>query len=301
MRIYLIILIFTFCVSCDKYDYRNEINIMDCLYKTCDKYEVDIKTEFHRFEKFLKNQGAITDDIGESYYGIFENFVKDDYPNFDFEYSLYDSIKHHSRFNTDFQQIQLESSECIQAVVQSDDYRHSKLFTLNTQLDSIRQNGLINPYTVSTVIVNNLSPKDFEQDYYRMTALLTIIMLNEFNNKINVLPQTKNIDISSNALIIRLNSDNEVYINNILVDTSKLKRIVKKYVTNNTDKNFIVIKDSHDTKYKLFVKTQNFIEESIRFLRDSCSRNDYGKSFTNLLEIEKAQILKRFPINISIK
>jgi hypothetical protein len=87
-----ILLVFIFN-SCSGQDYTIETKHFNCLVTTSDEFGVNLKKELSDFEAHLIRTKVLADNTGNSYYKIFEITKETGDINFEFQYSLLDSIK----------------------------------------------------------------------------------------------------------------------------------------------------------------------------------------------------------------
>ncbi len=172
-NLFTLILIFIL-TSCNGQDYKVEKQLFECLVTSAKAVGIDLKKELTDFENNLIVNKVLKDKSGESYYQIYKQIEKEGDINFSFNYSLLDTIMLHSD-TIGLHEIQTDCSEYFSKILNSKDYKNSKLYSLNLAMDAIKETGDINVTTIASTITDVLSPKDFEQDYYKMTVMLTLI------------------------------------------------------------------------------------------------------------------------------
>ena len=121
-----------------------------------------------------------------------------------------------------------------------------------------------------------------------------------------------------NMFFIRLNSSNEILVDDSLVDIDQLQELITNFVDNNGDdsctycngnqsikssdnpkKALVVIEHNRQTPYEVFIKVQDETTKAIMQLRNAYSLNRYDKMFSELNDSEKIIVKKAYPINMS--
>lgn len=230
--------------SCSSQDYSVETKLFDCLSEKSKVIGIDLKNELTDFEEHLLRSGVLKDNSGQSYYNLFEIIKETGEINFAFQYSLIDSFKSNSE-SVEFIDLKADCLNLEEKTEHTKKYKRSKLNKLKVGMDSIRNVENINTSDVAKVILRVLDPKDFEHNYYKMTALLMLATMRDIDLDVELelirkLPtlnlNEKEIIEKRNLILLCLTADNDsVKVNNMKVSIEDLPDIVARYI--NSDSN----------------------------------------------------------------
>lgn len=145
---------------------RIEIQLQNCTYEQIENNGKELKSEIKEFENYLIEKKILIDSTGKSYINLFKKIEKENDVEFDYNYSFTDSI----------QKIIIEDvykqMDCQVDLINSDNYPNTKVYKLQTVIDSIKTNGDIMPSIIANGILSVLDEKDFELEYYKIKKLL---------------------------------------------------------------------------------------------------------------------------------
>jgi len=312
--------------SCRGQDYKIENQLLKCLVSSANTFGIDLKKEFNEFENYLVDNKVLKDKSGDSYYQIYKQIEKDGDISFSFNYSLLDTIRLHSD-STGLQGIQTDCSNYFEKILNSKDYKKSKLYTLNLAMDSIKKTGNINVSEIAKTITRILTPKDFEQDYYKMTAMLTLIATQDVSSGLvrRLPPAPENIEKPSikerNIVHIHVTNDSDsVFFNSRAISINDLPQLTKDYILSDKSdtlkpelrfteienigecyqsKLIISISNDKDTKYDTYIKVQNQLLKAYELARNDMSKKYFNRQFDVLTDSEKKAIKELVPLRIS--
>lgn len=312
--------------SCHGQDYKIENQLLECLVSSAKTFGIDLKKEFNEFENYLVDSKVLKDKSGDSYYQIYKQIEKDGDVSFSFNYSLLDTIRLHSD-STDLQGIQTDCSNYFENILNSKDYKKSKLYKLNLAMDSIKKAGNINVSEIAKTITKVLTPKDFEQDYYKMTVMLTLIATQDVSSGLvrRLPPAPENIEKPSikerNIVHIHVTNDSDsVFFNSRAISIKDLPQLTKDYILSDkydtlkpelrfTDvenigecyqsKLIISLSNDKKTKYDTYIKVQDQLLKAYELARNDMSKKYFNKQFNDLTDSEKKAIKELVPLRIS--
>ncbi len=329
MRNILILIIFTLTInSCSGQDFSIESKHFDCMVKTSSELGVDLKKELSDFEEHLIEVGVLADNSGESYYKIYEIIKETGDINFEFQYSLIDSIKAH--IDKDSIEVIEIIGDCLslaEKTQKSKKFKRSKVYQLKVGMDSIVYSEKVNPSEIASMILSVLSPKDFEHDYYKMTVLLLLATTQDVDSglirKLPPLPESKEIEPidKRNLLIVYITTDNDsVMVNDKKESIEDLTSIVEKYIkSDSTDltmpeliplnidligdcfqsKLIISMRNERATSYNTYVKVQDNLVSAYKNVRNERAVEYFNMDFDNLTDDQKRAIKELIPQRIS--
>jgi len=326
MRNLLTITFILILTSCNGQDYKIEKQLLECQVSSAKTFGVDLKKEFNEFESYLIDSKILKDKRGDSYYQIYKQIEKEGDANFYFNYSLLDTIRLHSN-STGLQGIQTECSDYFEKILNSKDYKKSKLYTLNLAMDSIKKAGDINVSEIAKTITKVLTPKDFEQDYYKMTLMLTLVATQEVSSGLvrRLPPAPEDVDKTSikerNLVHIHVtNNSDSVFFNSRAISTYDLPQLTKDYILSDKSDTLkpelrftnienigecyqseliISLSNDKETKYDTYIKVQNQLLKAYELARNDMSKKYFKRQFNDLTDSEKKAIKELVPLRIS--
>ena len=315
-----------FLTTCKGQDYKIENQLVDCLNSSAKRFGIDLKKEFNVFENHLIENKVLKNKSGDSYYQIYKRIEKEGDINFSFNYSLLDTIRLHSD-SIGLQEIQENCSNSFEKILNSKDYKKSKLYRLNLAMDSIKKTGKINISEIAETVTKVLNPKDFEQDYYKMTVMLTLITTQNVYSGIEKLPpvhenEEKPTTVKERNIVhIHLTIDSDsVFFNRKRISIADLPALTKEYILSDKSdtlkpelrlvniknigdcyqsKLIISLSNDKQTKYNTYVKVQNQLLKAYELARNDTSKKYLNKQFNELTDSEKEAIKELVPLRIS--
>ena len=317
----LIILCSLICLKGVSQNYDYEDNLINCLYGASESAGFNLKLEFSKFENYLIQQKILSDRTGQSYYDIYSSIKDTDDVNFEIDYSLPDSVGKNFDSNL-FQQIFQACSKVDNETLENELYLNSRLFELNKAIENSRLES-ISPGSVAGVIIDVLTPSDFEHDYYKFTTILTIITLNSLETglerQLPTLEEVENTEriLERNNLKIHVSTNKDsIYVDSVLTSIDELPLIIEKKllsdntVSSNPEKKIVeieligecyqtqlVISLTNDSKalYSTYILTQNMIIKAYNKVRNLMSLQYFEADWNNLDENQKKAIRKLIP------
>lgn len=325
MRLFLTIAFSLIFFSCQTQKFKIEKQLFECLVSSAKTAGIDLKKELTDFENNLIASKVLKDKSGESYYQIYKQIEKEGDINFYFNYSLLDTISFHSSSN-DLEDFQKDCSEYFEKIISSKDYKKSKLYTLNHAMDSMQIAGNFNISEIAKIITRVLAPKDFDQDYYKMTTLLLLTTLQEIDLGLMLKPLmvSDNKEIESiddrNLLLVSITSDNDsVMLNNSKVSIEDLTDIVITYLISDPEdttmpeiipvhidligncfqsKLVILLQLERNTSYNTFIKVHNKLTDAYMKVRDQKAMEFFELGFDKLSTEQQNSIKEMIPMRI---
>ena len=296
MRVVLLVVaVFIFNASYSQ-NYSIEEQVLNCIYDSGKEVGLDLETEFLEFKKYLINEEVLSNDIGDSYFQIYQGIASKGRVSNYFEYFLIDTlILHAKEFEFGFLELQNIQANCIASArnVDSIAYTESKLNRLSIAMDSLQKLGNIHLGVIARVITNILTPLDFEHDYYKMVTMLALAMTADV-----VSYKKEDVIIPNHALHIVLDSKNRILVNREVVNLEDVSGLVFNYEKRYKDLSCICLKSSGYSAYRIYLRIQDKISNAITRLRMEKSKNNYGKKYEELDSLHKELIKEGFPIRI---
>jgi hypothetical protein len=193
-------------------------------------------------------------------------------------------------------------------------------------MDSIRNIGNLNVSEVADIILRVLNPKDFEHDYYKMTALLMLATTQDSDSGvIGGLPTTSNdgekaID-KRNLLPVIITAENDsVILNDTKVSINELSEIVVNYIISDSNditmpelipihidligecfqsKLIISMQNDRGTSYNTYIKVQDKLTGAYKEVRNDKAIEYFDLEFDKLTTEQKEAIKELIPMRIS--
>ncbi|MBO0324387.1 hypothetical protein J0X14_18915 [Muricauda sp. CAU 1633] len=292
MKKQLLIIIFissvTFAFSQNE---RIEIQLQNCTYEQIEDNGKELKNEIKEFENYLIKKKILIDSTGKSYINLFKKIEKENDVEFDYNYSFTDSIQ-----EIIIQDV-YKQMDCQVDLINSDNYLNTKVYKLQTVIDSIKTYGDIMPSNIASGILSVLDEKDFELEYYKIKTFVLLDATNTTSGITQTLVKNENVNLEK-ALKIYLNEKGEIIVNDKIINLTELRELVKEYESKNKSESIIALKTERETMYKTYIEVSNIIVEEIKFLREKVSRKKYKTDFDKLTTEQASEVIKMYPQKI---
>lgn len=327
MKYILIVILNSIFITCPGQQYKTENQLFDCVVSSAEKHGLDFRKKFDAFEDYLIKKKVLKDNSGNSYYQIYKQIEAEGDVNFSDTDEFSDSVD--SYFDTtELKNIQNECSSCIEKIISSKEYKKSKLYILDLAMDSLKNAGILNVSAVAGTITNVLSPADFDQNYYKLTTMLMLLVTSNINSQPDKQSTISNDDKQvtavkgRNILYVRVTTENDsVFVNDKKIPIKDLEIFTKNYIENclqDTIKSESVGQDSlvqsddidipllaivleyyRETRYATYVTAQNQLTIALGLFRDDIAEKNYQKKFDDLNNSEKQALKELNAVKIS--
>ena len=294
---HLMIIFFSAIVFCSYGQAEEKIEniLLNCLINSYSEIQVDLNKELNELEKYLVDNGTLKSTTGQSYYDFYMQVVGlNDIPG-NLDIDKFDNL-YKLRPNEYY------AVKCLQDLTKIDsvEIANSKYFQMTIKMQEVTASGEISPSTIASSITSVLTPSDFGKPYYRAIALLTIANTSNIKTGlVRTLKPPKSIDYSRfPSVSILANEKNEIIYNDKTINKETLRSELYSFIKQNQTKHLIVFSSEKGTTYNSYLKVQDFILEVYSSLREEKSKEFYNKSFAELTEKEKGEIVKIYPKNI---
>ncbi|MFV0483314.1 MAG: hypothetical protein ACK5MG_04360 [Bacteroidales bacterium] len=311
-QISLLLSVILFACSGASYKYELENRIMSCYVDEQKASGVDVEVQLLDIENLLIEHGVLADGSGRSYAEAFRT-MSEGIDAFKGNDKLIDEIKS-KRYNIGI----TCRDEKFEQEFDSAMFNNSKLGLLRDEFAAIREKQL-SPKLVARAILKILDENDFENDFYRTTALYALVgdivspqgLPNLDGNSKD--EATANVS-ANNILHVHINDSNVIRVGGNKVELSELKPIVKDFLLNKADseevelselgrqsvsKALIVLGNDRGTSYKAYLAVQQELTASYGELRDSISEEHFGAKYESLGRERQREVKEAIPMRIS--
>ncbi len=241
-------------------------------------------------------------------------------------YSLFDTIRSHSD-SEGLQSLQTDCANYFKEILSSEDYKKTKLYTLNIAMDSIKKTGDFHVSKVAKIITTVLSPEDLEQDYYKMMIIMNLVSFQDAVSDFERIssPETENSDkpLINDRNLVHIhvtNVSDSVSFNERMVAISDLSELTKGYILSDKSnplkpelelveienigacyqsKLIISLLNDKDAKYATYVNVQNQLFKAYELARDDMSKKYFNKQLNELTDVERKAIDELIPLRIT--
>jgi len=296
-KIYILVSFLVFTFSCTSQSERDETRLMNCLYSHIPDNGSELKQAMLDFENLLINEKIIASNSGKSYIEMFERLANDSTLIIKLPQSFASILTNVSK--PDFE----ASENCKSQILDSIDQNNSKIFGLRDILDDIDGNGNFESSEFAKGLISVLDDKDMELDYYKLNTffMLDVIGVTLDSGISRQLPPIRDelpVDMSK-ALFITIDSKDQVYVNEEIIQLQGLRKRVKSYVRSSKSNTVISLKPDLKAAYKTYITVQNEIVAAIGALREELSQERYGLPFGELNEEQSKEIKDVYPSRIT--
>jgi len=268
-----------------------ECILFDCLVENFKDKGINIKYELNELENYLIKNKLIESSSGEAYF----NFYKKVEESNDFPVIL-DKERFSKISNVNLQKSY--SNDCLEKIFElnPEEIKTSKFYKLYLINQGTNIDSELSLSNIAKNITSILTPKDLETPYYRASLLLSIIHISQlesgFESKV-IIKENNNPELS-----IKISSENKIFIGNKEISIEELKTKLEEFILTNKNKNQIIFSSEKEARYSFYIKVQECIMDVYRKVRESESKKIFKKSFQDLSENEKNEILSTYPSKI---
>ena len=289
------VLFFVVIIACNSQVERVENKLMQCTYSAFPDQGESLKTAINNYEQLLIFEGVLQDASGQSYRNILEQIANNESP---------ESIP--SRFfgseleNTPPSNME-QSEACYQDLLLNADYYDSKFARIERAMIAAMEAKNIYPSLLAKNILEILDADDFELDFYKLRTFSVVGMFNVDTGISKLLPtvdELKEQHDLTNALIIGIDNNSEIWANQTQVGISKLQQLLSSHIQTQQEALTIVIQADSGAAYSTYIQVQNVITGQLEAFRARLAQSLFGKTMNDLSPDELAQVKKAYPKNI---
>lgn len=294
-QITLILTIFLSFSSCGQTK-NNEIEsiLLDCLVKSYQEQQVDIKLELDKLENYLISSKSLKSSAGQSYFDFYNEIVElNDIPA-TLDYDRFENI--YKLTPNEFYSI-----NCLEELNRLDSatITNSKYSQMTLALQTAVQTE-VSPSSIAKVITSVLESSDFDKQYYRALALLTIAYA--ANSDVGLGRQLKTNDhedlATYESIIVTLTEKDQIIVNENEISSEKLKPILKEFIKTHRSKHLINFLADKGTSYDFYLKVQDQIMSVYSELKNELAMTKYDQPFNELSADRQNEIKQTFPTRI---
>ncbi|GAB5556893.1 MAG: hypothetical protein SchgKO_11060 [Schleiferiaceae bacterium] len=308
--IFLIALLFGGVVVAQPTDTRYGYQYMECVYSTYPDGGKKYKIAIDEYETFLIEEGYLKDGSPESYYGYFLEAQKNGYP--EIPPVLFKDV---------LELVGVESVEgfekCAFLLEAGEDPIAEKFESAKEKIKSARD---ISPRFMATVWLETYKPEDFTMDFYKVSFFGNMFPTSFYGSGISrKLPDIKDVPppppppLPENIIDLRINDNDELFINGKQAQIKGLKEKVKDFLVNGAQQEEIefdglgkqtktlgavYLSNGRGTSYDFYIKVQNQVIAAYAELRDERSQKLFGKSYRELSKEEGKVIKELIPLKL---
>ena len=290
-----------FVNGCAQNDYQVEDFLYNCLNDKFESENINLKSEILDFEKYLIDNKYLKDNSGQDYVDFFTQIKKlNDIPA-EIEPDRFERL-------SKIPMSEYYSASCIDKLTQFDStvIRNSKYMELQIALKNQDYSNGFEPSIIAKGILESLTPKDFEHQYYKTISLLMIVFTSNIDSGIErqlpPLSDTEKVEstISKDKTIrVFVKPDDTILLDNELIKLTDIKGKITEFIENNHPEHLIYLNADLGTSYGLYIKVQSEITSAYTDLRDKMSHKQYNKEYSELTETQMNEIKKIYPIRLT--
>jgi biopolymer transport protein ExbD len=245
---------------------------MDCSYQSFADNGIAFKKLISDYENLLINEKILADKSGKSYRQVLKDIA--DKKEFNKIPSKFFADELQELEKADLEKAQ----ECKKIILQdSAKYDMTKLKGLEQAFDKAQYSGDLQPALIAEDILKVLGDKDFELDYYKLRTFLFFSVIDTSSGINEKLPEfasnQSEIDLT-NALKVKLDDQNQIFVDDNKVSLDDLKSIVREYESEFKSESIISLKTDRGTMYRTYIDVQNVIIGEIQYLRDQLAKKN---------------------------
>lgn len=293
-----ITLILTLFISFSSWGQEIDIEIesilFGCLVKSYNEQQVNIQQELVELEKYLITSKSLKSSSGQSYFDFYNEIIElNDIPA-TLDYDRFENI--YKLTPNEFY-----STDCLEQLQQLDStsLANSKYSQMRLAIQNAAQNE-VSPSTIAKAITSVLESSDFDRQYYRAVALLTIAYTANaevgFNTKLKT---NSDAEIETyESIFVTLTEKDQIIVNENEISREELKTILSKFIKTNGSNHVIFFRADNGTSYDFYLKVQNQIALGYNELRNELAITKYNRTLNELTEDQQNEIKQTYPKRI---
>lgn len=294
-QIALILTLFLSFSSCGQTK-NNEIEsiLHDCLVKSYKEQQVNINQELDELEKYLISSKSLKSSAGQSYFDFYKEIAElNDIPA-TLDYDRFENI--YKLTPNEFY-----SADCLDKLKRLDSttIANSKYSQMTFAIQNAAQNE-VSPSSIAKAITSVLKPSDFDKQYYRAVALLTIAYT--ANSDVGLQRQLKTKDNEDNAtyesILVTLTEEDQIILNENEISQEELKTTLTEFIKANGSNHVINFRADEGTSYDFYLRVQETIKTVYNDLRVKLAKEKFNKSYNELNEDEQKEIREIYPFRV---
>ncbi|KAB1065939.1 ExbD/TolR family protein [Salibacter halophilus] len=294
-QIALILTLILSFISCGQTkDTEIESILLDCLVKSYKEQQVNINQELDELEKYLIGSKSLKSSAGQSYYDFYQEIAElNDIPA-TLDYDRFENI--YKLTPNEFY-----SANCLEQLKRLDSttIANSKYSQMTLAIQNAAQNE-VSPSSIAKAITSVLTPSDFDKQYFRAVALLTIAYT--ANSDVGLQRQLKPNDNEDNAtyesILVTLTEENQITLNENEISQEELKTTLTEFIKANGANHVINFRADKGTSYDFYLKIQDQIGSVYNELRNELAITMYNQIFKELTDDQQNEIKRTYPTRI---
>lgn len=282
-----------------------EEKLYECLDHYYEEKGIDFDSELNDLESYLIQTEQIEGVSGKSYYNFYSKITSNKEISTNIDRERFKTLLDNHNFNY------TNTDNCRSSISQFhvEQIAKSKFFLLQQKLDNIRNRSdlKLTPATISSAIVEVLSPSDFETPFYRASALLTVLFISDSTSDTEVNSEDPDHnkhgeDYSSyETFEIILKDDHNIYVGDKITDLKDLPKILEPFIRENLPEQHIVIEVSKNASYRVFSNLLDTVSSVYRIIRNDESLGKFKTRFDELSLSQRDSVEILIPKNITVR
>ena len=275
-------------------DTEIESILLDCLVKSYKEQQVNINQELDELEKYLISSNSLKSSAGQSYFDFYQEIAElNDIPT-TLDYDRFENI--YKLTPNEFY-----SAHCLEQLKRLDSttIANSKYSQMTFAIQNAAQSE-VSPSSIAKAITSVLTPSDFDKQYYRAVALLTIAYT--ANSDVGLQRQLKTNENEDNAtyesILVTLTEEDQIILNENEISQEELKTILTEFIKANGSNHVISFRADKGTSYDFYLKIQDQIGSVYNELRNELAMTKYNQTFKELTDDQQNEIKRTYPTRI---
>ncbi len=275
-------------------DTEIESILLDCLVNSYKQQQVNINQELDELEKYLISSKSLKSSEGQSYFDFYKEIAElNDVPA-TLDYDRFEKI--YKLTPNEFY-----SADCLEQLKRLDSttIANSKYSQMTFVIQNAAQNE-VSPSSIAKAITSVLKPSDFDKQYYRAVALLTIAYT--ANSDVGLQRQLKTNVNEDNAtyesILVTLTEEDQIILNENEISQEELKTTLTEFIKANGSNHVINFRADKGTSYDFYLKIQDQIGSVYNELRNELAMTKYNQTFKELTDDQRNEIKRTYPTRI---
>jgi len=251
-----------------------------------------LNSELKKLETHLVGNGSLKSTSGGSYYEVYEKIVELN------RVPVYiDQVEFETLYSVN--QGDYFSPACLTKGDRIDSLSlvSSKYYRLSMAMDELGSEVNLSPSLVAEKIISILDSTDFNNEFYKSLALLSLAYTsNTGRGIVKVFPRKKEPeyeDFVSFQLLVT--SADKIIVNEKEIDEKHLRQMLIAFIAEHNARHTIKFNNEPGTSYSSYVQIQELIISVYSELREKEAQSRFGQAYEGLAEGDKDYIRKLYP------
>lgn len=290
-------ILFLFIIlSCNTNDRSIEDQLYQCMLDHYESHNIDLETSLDSLEDYLISNGILASKGGSGKIEYYKEIARNG--------AVPSSSRTKLMRTLSLSYIGQEKLvNCLRDHPSFDSLSyHQSSFSLTSEkiTNHVKEQGSVNPKTVSTAFVEHLTAADFDHPFYRAHMLTTFVMTSDRDKAyIRKVPKKlQGAQPNYGGFVIDISTDDTYLVNDAQMEKSEVETALFDYLQEIEKPSYVTILVHANTRYRRFADVQVIVLEAYNKFWNQISLKEHQTSFDQLSSLQKDSIKSRYPAKL---